>query len=91
MELLRDGALINGLPLFPHFLFELLNAITFHVACADQYALQSTQTKVVVGLTGELFVAQFKEGNDLGGQLLCSAEALGVEHDLRGKKKVHRY
>ena len=57
-QLLSNGALIHGQPLFLQGLLCLLDTISFHVACTHKNTLQCTQTKVIVRLARELLITQ---------------------------------
>jgi hypothetical protein len=59
--------------------------LTLKVTCTHQYTLQCTQTKVVVGLRRELFLAQLEEGHNLSCQHLCSFETLFAKK-IKNKK-----
>jgi hypothetical protein len=65
-----------------------LETLALEVTSADENRLESSEAKVVVGLRRELLGAQVEEGDDLAGERLGGAEALGEEHDLSDELAV---
>lgn len=58
------------------------DSVAFYVASGHQNRFQRSQSKVVVGLIGQLFVAEFEERNDFAGELFCRTETLTEEHNF---------
>ena len=50
VQLFSNGSFINRFSAFSEALFDLCNAVTFNIASTDQHRLESSETKVVVGL-----------------------------------------
>ena len=57
-QLFGDDSLINGPSLLPERLLGVLDVVALDVARTHQHTLESTQTKVIVRLAGELLVTQ---------------------------------
>jgi len=75
---------ITGVPVEQLLLLLLkaLHAATLEVACRHQDALEGSEAEVVVGLGGQLVVAQGEQKHRLAGKPFGGVEALREQHDL---------
>lgn len=64
-KVLCDLVLINILSTLKLLPFNLLNALTLHIASTNEHTLQSSQAKIIVTLRGKLLVAQPAKQKDL--------------------------
>mmetsp|Transcript_40202 Transcript_40202/g.45967 ORF Transcript_40202/g.45967 Transcript_40202/m.45967 type:complete len:475 (-) Transcript_40202:626-2050(-) len=61
---------------------------SLQVTGTDQDTLQSSQTEIIMRLTGQLIVAKFEQGNDLSGKFFGTSETLRIHHNLGNQFSV---